>query len=174
MTDFDKNYVVFGVAGLLVAGLVGLAFMENAAVSEVDWQNVTLEEVDSGEEFTIQDLDKPVVVEPFAVWCPTCTRQQQEKQSLKQEREDFTSVNINIDANEDVSQVSRHKEEHDFDWRYAVAPTDMTNSLREDFGSSVLNAPRSPMILVCEDGSVEYSTGMKPADQISNEIDTHC
>ncbi|MFQ5532130.1 MAG: peroxiredoxin family protein, partial [Candidatus Nanoarchaeia archaeon] len=47
------------------------------------WRNLELKDVNSGKIFKISDLsDKPILMESFAVWCPTCTRQQREINEL--------------------------------------------------------------------------------------------
>ena len=43
------------------------------------WMNTELKDVRIGETFKISDFrGEPVLVESFAVWCPTCTKQQNE------------------------------------------------------------------------------------------------
>ncbi|MFB6206925.1 MAG: TlpA family protein disulfide reductase [Haloglomus sp.] len=109
-----------------------------------------------GESFTIGGLEPPVVVQSFAVWCPKCQRQSEQ---LAQVGDSVTVVGLNTDPNEDAAKVRQHAEENGFDWRFAVAPTEMTESLIDEFGTTVTNAPSTPLIFVCSGGSTTFKSG---------------
>jgi thiol-disulfide isomerase/thioredoxin len=95
-----------------------------------------LSEVTSGETFSISSLsDKPVLLESFAVWCPTCTKQQREILEFHEEvGESVVSVSLDTEPNEDESVVREHASDNGFTWRYTVSPADVTQSLISDFG----------------------------------------
>ncbi len=120
------------------------------------WRTVALEAVRREETFTIESLDPPVVIQSFAVWCPKCEQQSRELTNLD---DSITVVGLNTDPNEDAEKVRRHANDNGFDWRFAVAPTEMTESLVEEFGTTVTNAPSTPIIVVCEGGTTEFMAG---------------
>jgi thiol-disulfide isomerase/thioredoxin len=168
------------VALFVLAGLVGVALMEQRQApssegEDTSWQSVTLTDVRNGDTFAIDQFDKPVLLETFAVWCTTCTRQQQEVKSLHEEYRDFVSVTINTDQNEDAEQVRQHLQSNGFDWRYAVAPPEMTQGLVSEFGRSITNPPLAPMVIVCPDGSTErLQNGVKTADTLQDALENSC
>ena len=145
------------------------------------WRSIPLTNVLNGESYTIADLsDKPILMEIFAVWCPTCTKQQREDGKLHDDPEigdSFHSVALNTDQNEDAAKVKNHAESNGFDWRYSISPEEMTNLLIDEFGLSVVNAPSAPMILVCDGESQAahfLERGVKTADELKNSINTLC
>jgi thiol-disulfide isomerase/thioredoxin len=120
------------------------------------WRTVELSTVRDEETFTVEGLEGPVVVQSFAVWCPKCQRQSGE---LANVGDAATVVSLNTDPNEDAAKVRQHAEDNGFDWRFAVAPSEMTKSLIDEFGSTVTNAPSTPVIVACEDGGTEFFSG---------------
>jgi thiol-disulfide isomerase/thioredoxin len=120
------------------------------------WRTTELTEVRGGETFTIDSLEPPVVVQSFAVWCPTCQRQSEQLAAVA---DSLTVVGLNTDPNEDAEKVRQHAADNGFDWRFAVAPTAMTESLIDAFGTTVTNAPSTPLVFVCGDGSAEFVAG---------------
>jgi len=124
-------------------------------------------------QFKISDFDKPILLESFAVWCPTCKRQQDEVKALHEEvGDDVVSISIDTDPNEDANKVTGHVNKYGYDWRFAVAPIEMTQSLIDEFGLSVVNAPGAPVIIICQDGSSKLlPRGVKSASELKTEID---
>lgn len=167
-------------SGILILGLligVFLNISEQDAVSSdleaSDWRNVTLQDVGTGEDFTVSGLEKPVLVESFAVWCPTCTRQQQEIKQLKQDI-NVTSVSLDVDPNEDSEKVRNHIRRNNFTWRYAVAPTGLTQKLVDRYGPSMANPPSTPVVLACEDETRKLENGVKTASELEEEVNQGC
>ena len=142
----------------------------------VNWQEVELEDVVTGDKFKISDFrGKKVLVESFAVWCPTCTKQQQKIHDLHKEMPEFVSISLDTDPNEDVSIVRNHVNANGFTEKYAVAPKDVTQALVDKFGIGVVNAPSAPVILVCEDGSSRMmGRGLKSVSELKEEINQGC
>lgn len=141
------------------------------------WLDAVLKDVSSGEEYRISDFaGKPVLVESFAVWCPTCKRQQDEIGRLHEEVGDsVVSVSLDTDPEEEESLVVEHVNRHGYDWRYSVSPPDVTRQLIEEYGLSVINAPGTPVILVCPDQSSRLlDRGVKSADDLKTEIEAGC
>ncbi|MFB6310047.1 MAG: TlpA family protein disulfide reductase [Salinirussus sp.] len=134
-----------------------------------NWRTASLTDVLTGESFSIDGLAGPVVLETFAVWCPTCTEQQKELGQLRDT--ELSLVTLNTDPNEDAEKVRRHAEEHGFDWRYAVAPAAYTKALVDEFGTAVTVAPRTPVIVICDDGTATFldNAGIETADRIRSE-----
>jgi hypothetical protein len=169
--------VILGMgATALLSGPDHATGTEHAPVEPTqDWTMTELTDVNSGETFTLAELDEPVLVETFAVWCTTCTKQQNEIKTLHDQHGEVTSVTLNIDPNEDAAAVRDHTETHGFDWRYAVAPPAMTQDLIKTFGRSITVAPRAPVVLICSDGTTErLPDGVKPADTLWQHVQETC
>jgi thiol-disulfide isomerase/thioredoxin len=124
--------------------------------SGATWRSMELTPVRGGDPFTVDGFDRPVVLETFAVWCPKCERQQRRLQNLG---DSVVVVSINTDPNEDAAKVRAHAENKGFDWRFAVAPPEMSRALIDAFGPTVTNAPSTPVIVACQDGSAEFLSG---------------
>ena len=141
------------------------------------WMNVELTDVATGNAFAISDFaGKPVLVEFFAVWCPVCTRQQEETKKLEaMDGHDIVSVAVNIDSGEGEDRVRKHIEENGFDWYYAVARADFGKSLTDDFGLSIVHPPSAPVVLICPDQTVyKLRTGIKSADDLRDSVSEYC
>ncbi len=143
-----------------------------------DWKNRDLKDIKTGELFKISGFEgTPVLIESFAVWCPTCTKQQKEIKKLHEEIGDSViSISLDTDPNEDEEKILNHVQENGFDWYYAVSPIEMTKSLIDEFGTRVINAPSTPMILVCEDGSYRKlrGSGSRDVEKLKEEIASGC
>ena len=76
------------------------------------WFASSLKDVRSGNSFTINDFKgKVVLVETMAVWCTTCYQQQTQIKALHESlgmRDDFVSVSLDIDPNEDESTLTKY------------------------------------------------------------------
>ena len=120
------------------------------------WQAVELDAVRDEETFTIGGLPSPTIVHSFAVWCPKCERLSNQLAAIDGE---YTILGLNTDPNEDAAKVREYAEENDFGWRFAVAPTRLTEALVAEFGSTVVNAPSTPVVVVCDDGSATLLSG---------------
>jgi len=137
------------------------------------WMLVDLVDTLTGEGFRIADFHgRPVLIESFAVWCSTCLRQQKEMAKLvESEGEAIVHVSLDTDPNEDSAAVRGHAERHGFEWFFAISPISLTETLIDEFGLTVVNAPRAPVILVQPDGSAHLlRNGVKSADKLIEEI----
>jgi thiol-disulfide isomerase/thioredoxin len=139
-----------------------------------NWRNAPLVDVRTGETFRISDFaGTPVLLETFAVWCPTCTRQQEEIARLHEKLGDeFVSVSLNVDPNEDAATVREHANDHGFDWRYAVSQPQVTRALMAEFGTGIVAATATPVVLIGPDqeGSL-LRRGLKRADALEKLVD---
>jgi len=170
------------IAGIVVLSLMVLtgytAFGEDGTLlaknsEQKSWMDFELEDVTTGETFKISDFKgKKVVLETFAVWCPTCTKQQREIKELHSRiGEEFVSITIDVDPNESADNVRAHVERNGFDWLYAVASPEMTRSLIDEFGTIIINAPSAPIVLINEDGTARLlGRGVKSADKLEKEL----
>ncbi len=142
-----------------------------------DWMNIKLTDVATGQEFSINDFKgQPILLESFAVWCPTCLAQQKEMKKVKQsEGENIIHISLDTDPNEDADKVREHIQRYGLDWYFAVSPVELTNALIDEFGLSVVAAPRAPVILICEDQSTRFlRSGVKTAEELVSEIEKGC
>ena len=146
-------------------------------ISTPAWMNVELTDVATGKTFKISDfVGKPILVESFAVWCPTCLKQQQQTNELKmREGESIVHISLDVDPNEDAEQVREHIETHEFDWYFAISPVELTNALVDEFGLLIISSPQAPVVLICEDGSSRLlESGVKSSDELLTEVEEGC
>jgi len=139
------------------------------------WFTSEFKDVNTGNTYSVQSLnDKPVLMEIFAVWCPTCTKQQKETQKLHEEIGDEAySISLDTDQGEDEAFVLAHAQSFGFDWRYSISPVDVTQSLIDSFGLGIINAPQAPIVLICPDGSYrQLDTGVKKVNELKEELAT--
>jgi thiol-disulfide isomerase/thioredoxin len=157
---------------LIIAGLI-----LGGPLSAQDWRDIPLRDVVSGESFRISDFEgQTVLLESFAVWCPTCTKQQEEVRKLHEQIGDgVISISLDVDPNEDENLVREHAIRNGFDWRYAVAPPELTRALIDQFGTAIVAAPSAPMILICRGEEARLlKRGVKRADKLREEIQRGC
>lgn len=128
------------------------------AMAAPAWFQAELTNVNSGETFKISDFKgKVVLVETMAVWCPLCMRQQNHVRALHEllgERDDFVSLALDIDPNEDAEFLKAHAGNNGFDWHYAVAPPEVAREIGQLYGAQFLNPPSTPMLIIDRQGEV--------------------
>lgn len=162
--------------GLLALRLTGAQFDAASPGEEVAlpvWAEVEMIDAVSGNAFKISDYSgRPILIESFAVWCSTCLRQQREMARLIELAGDaIVHISIDTDPNENLSKVREHVLLHEFSWLYAVAPIELTQALISEFGLTVVNAPRSPVILIEADGTARLlPNGVKSAEMLLEQI----
>ena len=141
------------------------------------WMDIELTDVATGQKFRISDFKgRPIMLESFAVWCPTCLQQQKEIKKLKaSEGDTIVHISLDTDPNEDETKVKEHLERNDLDWYFAVAPIELTRALIDEFGLTVVSAPSAPVILICPDQSSRLlRNGVKSANDLLSEIEKGC
>jgi thiol-disulfide isomerase/thioredoxin len=140
-----------------------------------DWRTVELEDVTSGEQFTVAGIDEPVFVHPFAVWCSTCKRQNDELDSFQQTN-DREVVQLNIGAGENTDDVTEYARQNGYAprARFAVAPSGVSGALADEFGPAAVSPPQSPVILVCPDGTTAELSKQADSGELADAIDTNC
>ena len=172
------NYCIVIVA-LVVSIFAGGCAQQTTPTSSVApptasaWMDIELTDVATGQTFKISDFKgKPVLLESFAVWCPTCLAQQKEIKKVKQSEGDaIIHISLDTDPNEDADKIREHMERNGLDWYFIVAPIELTNALIDEFGLVVVNAPSAPVILIYEDQSTRFlRSGVKSAEELISEI----
>lgn len=144
---------------------------EEAMMESPAWFNIPLTNIQTNETLTIEDLHgKVVLVETLAVWCPNCLKQQtqvQELHTLLGERDDFVSIGLDVDPNEDAAKLKGFIDAQGFDWVYAVSPADVSRDLASLYGDQFLNPPSTPMLAIDRHGVVHpLPFGIKSADDL--------
>jgi len=140
------------------------------------WFGASFKDVRSGEAFTINDFKgKVILVETMAVWCSTCYQQQTQMKALHEAlgmREDFISISLDIDPNEDESILSGYTQQNSgFDWRYAIASPDITREIGNTYGDQFLNPPSAPILVIDRDGVAHaLPFGIKSAEDLMEMI----
>ncbi len=149
---------------------------DQGAMSMPGFFSASLTNVATGTAFTLADLKgKVILLEPFAQWCPTCLSQQREIARLHEllgERDDFVSVGLDIDPNEDAVMLQEYISRNGFDWLYAIAPAEVGREIGELYGSQYLNPPSAPMFAIDRHGEVHpLPFGKKSAEDLLNTFE---
>ena len=147
------------------------AMAEDAMMEAPAWYSVSLTDVNTGDAFAISDLKgKVILVETMAVWCSNCFKQQTEVKTLHVtlgERDDFVSIGIDIDPNEDAAKLQSFVAGNGFDWKYIVATADVSRDISALYGAQFLNPPSTPMLIIDRHGDVHpLPFGIKSADDL--------
>jgi len=135
------------------------------------WFSASLTNVNTGEAFTISDLKgKVILVETMAVWCSNCYQQQTQVKILHSslgERDDFVSLGMDIDPNEDAAKLKGFVEKNGFNWMYAVSPAEVSREISSLYGAQFLNPPSTPMLIIDRHGEAHpLPFGIKSADDL--------
>ena len=139
------------------------------------WYSTPLTDVNTGEVFNIEEnLGKVILVETLATWCSNCYKQQTEVarfHDLLGERDDFISLGIDIDPNEDIILLTGYVRKNGFDWFYIVASEDMINEISLLYGPQFLNPPSTPMLIIDRKGNAHpLNFGIKSAEELINNV----
>jgi thiol-disulfide isomerase/thioredoxin len=135
------------------------------------WYSAALTNVNTGQTFTISDfMGKVVLVETMAIWCSTCFRQQGQVKSLHDmlgQRDDFVSIGLDVDPNEDAASLKSYVDKNGFDWLYAVATVDVAQDISKHYGDQFLNPPSAPIVVIDRKGEAHpLPFGIKSADEL--------
>ena len=142
------------------------AMMESPA-----WYSTSLTDASTGRAFTVNDFKgKVVLVETLAMWCSNCKKQQVQVKALHTllgERDDFISLGLDIDLNENAADLKGYVESNGFDWLYAVAPLDVAREISTLYGDQFLNPPSTPKQVIDRHGAAHpLPFGIKSADEL--------
>jgi len=141
------------------------------------WFSARLTDVNTGNSFQVADFKgKVVLVETMAVWCSTCLQQQGQVKALHGllgMRDDWVSLALDIDPNENDSTLKKHATNRGFDWRYAVASADVAREIGQLYGNQFLNPPSAPMFIIDRLGKVHpLPFGVKSAQDLKASVET--
>ena len=135
------------------------------------WYSASLTDASTGKAFTINDFKgKVVLVETLAMWCSNCKKQQTQVKALHDllgERDDFVSLGLDIDPNENAADLKGYVEGNGFDWMYAVATVEIAQDISKHYGDQFLNPPSTPMLVIDRKGEAHpLPFGIKSADEL--------
>jgi thiol-disulfide isomerase/thioredoxin len=154
------------------------AMMEtpSAEMMTPDFFLVSLTNVNTGESFKISDFSgKVVLVENLAMWCPNCKKQQEQVKMLHKMLgmdSDLVSIGLDVDINENPTDLKKYTENNGFDWYYAVPPQDVVTEIGNLYGANFLNPPSTPIFVIDRKGGVHLMPfGVKSAEELKNFID---
>ena len=91
------------------------------------------------------------------MWCSNCLKQQGQVAALHDilgENEDFISLGIDIDPNENAAALKAYTEKNGFDWLYTIAPVEVAREIGQLYGDQFLNPPSTPMLIIDRNGEV--------------------
>ncbi len=145
-------------------------------MDEVAWFGTTFTDVSTGAAFTINDFKgKVVLVEYLAMWCSNCKKQQEQVKLLHDllgMNEDLVSIGIDIDTNENASDLKTYVENNGFDWIYAVASEEVTREISNLYGAQFLNPPSTPILIIDRKGQAHpMPFGIKSAEDLKDFIE---
>ena len=145
--------------------------MDDAMMESPAWYSVSLNDARTGQAFSIESLKgKVILVETMAVWCSNCLKQQGEVKALHEnlgQREDFVSIGLDIDPNENEAQLKDYVEAKGFDWLYAVSPADVSREIASLYGDQFLNPPSTPILVIDRHGVAHpMPFGFKSSDDL--------
>jgi cytochrome oxidase Cu insertion factor (SCO1/SenC/PrrC family) len=154
--------------------------MENTPTPETmsetpAWFGATLTDAHSGQTFSINTLKgKVVLVEMMAQWCSNCRQQQGEVRKMRSAlgaRDDFATVALDIDPNENATDLKNYVEKLGFDWLYAVPPKEAVREIGNLYTAQFLNPPSTPILIVDRKGMAHpLPFGIKSADDLSKAV----
>jgi thiol-disulfide isomerase/thioredoxin len=135
------------------------------------WFDYTFTDVSTGQAFRINDFQgKVVLVETMAIWCSNCFKQQTQVYQLHNllgERDDFISIGLDIDPNENSSALKGYVDKNGFDWLYSVSPADISHDIGNLYGTNFLNPPSTPILIVDRHGEAHpLPFGIKSAQDL--------
>ena len=139
------------------------------------WFSQELKDINSGTFFKITDFEgKVILVETMAVWCPKCLTQQQEIAKLKTvlaAQDDFVSIGIDIDPNENEGLLASHVEKYGFDWIFTIASKPVIDEIGSLYGAQFLNPPATPMLIIDRQGAQHpLPFGIKSAEELQKAL----
>jgi thiol-disulfide isomerase/thioredoxin len=133
------------------------------------WQTREIVDVD-GQSFTLADFaGRPVFVEAFATWCPTCREQLGDTQeAAAMLGDDAVVIALSVETDLSASDVASYAADNGFtDVRFAVMTPELLAEMVDALGNSVANPPSTPHVVIAADGTAgELATGSISADDI--------
>jgi len=149
-----------------------------AGMETPEWFGASLTDVRTGQSFSINELKgKVILVETMAQWCSNCLRQQGEVKALHDkigENDDFVSIGLDIDPNENAADLKSYVEAKGFDWLYAVPTADVSREIANLYGAQFLNPPSTPILIVDRQGIAHpLRFGIKSVDELFEAVNMY-
>lgn len=143
-----------------------------------EWFGMELTDVQTGETFSMNDYaGKVILLETMAIWCPNCTVQANEVRNLHEalgNPDDFISVSLDVDVNEDAAALKEYAEGFGFEWHFAVAPLGVARALGNLYTAQYLNPPLAPMLIIDREGEVHHlEYGIKDAETLRAAVEPY-
>lgn len=163
------------VAAALIAAACGSGSGTSAAEGSggSDWRTLPITDVD-GESFTLAELEgRPVFVENFATWCPTCRAQLGSTQEAAAAvGDDAAFVVLSVETELSADTVADYARDNGFtSMRFAVMSPELLAAFAEAFGTSAVNPPSTPHVVIAADGTAgEMETGSISAADIEEAV----
>jgi cytochrome oxidase Cu insertion factor (SCO1/SenC/PrrC family) len=142
------------------------------------WYDASLTDASTGKTFSINDYKgKVVLVETMAVWCTTCKQQQDNIKAFHAQlgmMDDFVTVSLDIDSNENLDTLKAYVNKTGFDWIYAVSPADVSREIAKLYGDQFLNPPSAPILIIDRKGVAHpLPFGVKSADDLLKAVEMY-
>jgi thiol-disulfide isomerase/thioredoxin len=133
---------------------------------------IELKDLNTNQTYKLADFeDKIVLIESFAVWCPTCTSQQKEIKKLHELNKQVISISLDTDQNEEESLILEHTKKNGFNWIYSISPEELTSYFISNYGISFVSAPSVPILLKCQNKEpIKLKNGFKSVEYLIEQI----
>jgi len=140
------------------------------------WYGVPLTNVTNAQTFKISDFKgKVVLVETMARWCSNCKKQQDAVKALHEKlgmSDDFVIIAMDIDPNENASDLKKYAAGNAFDWIYVVSPPEVSREIANLYGDQFLNPPSTPILIIDRQGTAHpLPFGIKSTDNLFKIVD---
>lgn len=149
---------------------------QGAMMNTPSWYTAALTNVNTGENFTIDDYKgKVILVETMAQWCSNCKKQQAEVKILLEKLgmpADLVVVVLDIDPNGSNEALKSYAANNGYDWVYAISPEAVSREISNLYGAQFTNPPSTPMLVIDRKGEAHpLPFGIKSADDLMKAIE---
>jgi len=129
-----------------------------------NWEKSELVNMEGGTLFTIEKLNKPVLVETFSLGCNTC-KEQHDQMALVE----GNIISLDTSSGGDAMKLKEYINNNSYTWTFTIAPAWVKQSLISDFGPGVLD---SRFIIVCGGKYTLLDPGIKYSGELKNILAT--
>jgi thiol-disulfide isomerase/thioredoxin len=157
MRSFRTRCLVAIITGLVVAGCGSGDDTTGTTASPAGapaWTSTEIVNVD-GASFRFTDfVGRPVFIEAFATWCPTCRAQLGDTQAAAAAQgANAVFVALSVETTLSGDAVASYAKDNGFtDIRFAVMTPQLLAALVKQYGNSVANPPSTPHLVIDRDG----------------------
>jgi hypothetical protein len=87
------------------------------------------------------------------------------------QRNDYVSLSLDIDPNENAADLKAYTAKNGFDWQYAVAPAAVAREIGQLYGDQFLNPPSTPVLIIDRQGEAHpLPFGVKSAQTLQDAL----